>query len=77
MPTYILRDIDPILWSRVKARAANMELPLKALFTGLLRDFADNKIAPESNCAHEFRASYGNRDYCLMCGEHRGKHRAL
>jgi predicted HicB family RNase H-like nuclease len=37
MASYILRDIDPELWKRVKAKAALEGVSLKALIERLLR----------------------------------------
>lgn len=41
MPSYILRNIDPQLWIKVKTRAASENTPLKALIMGWLRRYAD------------------------------------
>ena len=37
MASYILRDIDPDLWKRVKAKAALKETSIKATIEELLR----------------------------------------
>ena len=36
MPAYILRAIDPALWTAVKARAATDGMPLRAVILKLL-----------------------------------------
>lgn len=44
MASYILRDIDPDLWKRVKAKAALSEVTLKKLVEQLLMDWVkENK----------------------------------
>jgi len=40
MPSYILRNIDDGLWTKVKARASKDGLPLRALILALLRGYA-------------------------------------
>ena len=44
MPSYILRDIDPDLWSRVKARAEPEGRSLRGLILWLLTRYADGKV---------------------------------
>jgi hypothetical protein len=44
MPSYILRNIDPTLWERVKARAAKEGHSLRWLFLSFLERYADGKI---------------------------------
>lgn len=46
MPSYILRDLPPDLWTRVRARAEGSGWPLRALFLRLLEDFADGRVVP-------------------------------
>ncbi len=40
MPSYILRTIDPDLWTRVKARAAQEGRPLRFVILELLKVYA-------------------------------------
>lgn len=44
MPAYILRDIDPDLWERVKARAQADGIALRALILALLRAYAKGHV---------------------------------
>lgn len=44
MPSYILRNIDPKLWERVKARAQRDDLPLRALILAMLKAYADGRL---------------------------------
>jgi hypothetical protein len=44
MAAYILRNITPELWQRVKARAESEQLPLRQLLLHLLRGYADGEI---------------------------------
>lgn len=44
MPNYILRDIDPGLWARLKARAVADGMSLKAVFLALLERYASGDI---------------------------------
>lgn len=44
MSNYLLRDIDPELWERVKERAKRDEMPLRSLILALLKGYADEKI---------------------------------
>jgi len=37
--TYLLRDIDPDLWARVKARAARDRIPIRTLLLRFLRAY--------------------------------------
>jgi hypothetical protein len=48
MPQYILRDIPPAFWDRVKARALLDGWPLRPLILQLLEDYADGKLAPSA-----------------------------
>lgn len=43
MASYILRDIDPDLWKRVKAKAALRETSIKDLIDELLRVWLKEK----------------------------------
>lgn len=43
MASYILRDIDPDLWKRVKAKAALKETSIKTLIDDLLRAWLKEK----------------------------------
>jgi hypothetical protein len=45
MTAYILRNIDPSLWARVKARAAGEGIQLRQLLMHLLRAYADGDIS--------------------------------
>lgn len=44
MPSYILRNIDPDLWERVKARSAEDDIALRAIILALLEMYAAGKI---------------------------------
>lgn len=44
MPAYILRNIDPDLWKRVKERAAAEGRSLRGLILWLLQRYADGKV---------------------------------
>ena len=44
MPSYILRDIDPKLWERVKQRAGDEGRSLRGLILWLLAKYADGKV---------------------------------
>lgn len=44
MASYILRDVDPDLWARVKARAETEGRSLRGLILWLLTKYADGKI---------------------------------
>ena len=44
MSSYILRGIDPKLWSRVKERAARDQISLRMLILQLLKGYADKTI---------------------------------
>jgi hypothetical protein len=44
MGTYLLRDIDPTLWERVKARAGTEGRSLRGLILWLLAKYAEGKI---------------------------------
>jgi hypothetical protein len=39
---YIIRDIDPGLWARVKSRAALESRPMRAIILALLTWYADH-----------------------------------
>lgn len=47
MPSYILRDIDPQLWQRVKARAEREGHPLRWVILTLLTKYADTSKGKE------------------------------
>ncbi len=44
MLSYILRNIPPDLWARVKTRAAVDEMPVKAILFKLLEMYADFRV---------------------------------
>ena len=44
MSTYLLRDIDPTLWQRVKVRAVTEGRSLRGLILWLLAKYADGKV---------------------------------
>ncbi len=44
MNSYILRDIHPELWARVKTRSAVDQMPVKAVIFKLLEMYADFRI---------------------------------
>jgi hypothetical protein len=44
MPSYILRNIEPKLWARVKARAAGDGISLRSVAMALLTAYADKTI---------------------------------
>lgn len=44
MPSYILRTIDPDLWTRVKQRSEVDDMPLRAIILALLALYADGRI---------------------------------
>jgi hypothetical protein len=44
MPSFILRNIDPDLWLRVKARAESEGRSLRGLILWLLTKYAEGKI---------------------------------
>lgn len=44
MPSYILRNIDPDLWARFKARSEEEGIPMRALVLLLIEAYADGKI---------------------------------
>lgn len=44
MPSYILRDIDPDLWSRVKSRATAEGRSLRGLILWLLALYAQGRV---------------------------------
>lgn len=45
MPAYILRNIDPSLWARVKARSAAEGVPLRAIILKLLEFYAQGALS--------------------------------
>mgnify|MGYP001599867914 CR=1 FL=1 len=45
VPAYILRNIDPDLWARVKARSEQDGIPLRAVILKLLALYGDAKIS--------------------------------
>lgn len=44
MPSYILRNIDPDLWARFKARSEAEGIPMRALVLLLVEAYADGKV---------------------------------
>jgi hypothetical protein len=44
MTAYILRNIDPALWQRVKARAHTQRLTVRQLILHLLRAYVNDQI---------------------------------
>lgn len=44
MSSYILRKIDPDLWTRAKARSEATGQPLRAIILALLALYADGKV---------------------------------
>lgn len=51
MPSFILRNIDPKLWEKVKARAAESDppKPLRWLILKMLENYAANREQLKSN----------------------------
>lgn len=49
MPSYILRTIDPDLWSRVKTRAESDQIPMRAIILALLEMYASGKIGVKAS----------------------------
>jgi hypothetical protein len=45
MPSYILRNIDPALWARFKARSEAEGIPMRALVLLLVEAYADGKVS--------------------------------
>ena len=45
MSSYILRNIDPSLWARVKARSAAEGVPLRAIILKLLEFYAQGALS--------------------------------
>jgi|KBSSwiStaDraftv2_1062776.scaffolds.fasta_scaffold00399_25 predicted DNA binding CopG/RHH family protein len=41
--TYLLRDVDPGLWQRVKVRAAKDGVPIRTLILKLLRTYLSGR----------------------------------
>jgi hypothetical protein len=70
MASYILRDIDPDLWKRVKAKAALQTTTLKALVERLLRLWLSDDTARQMRLACEWgyrQCEKGhNLDYVLL-----------
>lgn len=44
MPSYILRNIDPDLWERVKAKADTDGVAMRAIILALLAMYVDGRI---------------------------------
>lgn len=44
MTTYLLRDVDPDLWVRVKVRAAQERRPIRDVLIELLRDYGAGRV---------------------------------
>jgi hypothetical protein len=44
MPSYILRNIDPDLWARFKARSEREGIPMRALLLLLVAGYASGEI---------------------------------
>lgn len=47
MAAYILRNLDPDFWTRVKTRAAEQGLPVKALILALLEGYLAGTVQIE------------------------------
>ena len=45
MPSYILRNIDPSLWARFKARSEAAGIPMRALVLLLIEAYADGTVS--------------------------------
>lgn len=45
MPSYILRNIDPDLWERFKARAEREQIPMRVLILKLIAAYADGRVS--------------------------------
>lgn len=45
MPSYILRNIDPDLWARFKARSEEEQIPMRVLILKLIEAYADGKVS--------------------------------
>lgn len=83
MASYVLRKIDSELWQRVRSRAADEGINVKDLIEQLLVTWLSSPRSspgPSSPSlhrvfGHQFIASYGNRDYCGVCGESKSAHR--
>ena len=45
VPSYILRNIDPDLWDRFKARAEEEQIPMRVLILKLVEAYADGKVS--------------------------------
>lgn len=46
MPEYVLRNVDPYLWSRFTERAQSEGWPIRALITNLLQAYASGEFTP-------------------------------
>lgn len=46
MPQYILRDLDPQQWGRIRTKADQDRWPMRALILQLLDDYAAGRVAP-------------------------------
>lgn len=44
MPSYILRNIDPTLWARVKTRSEAEGIPLRAIILKLLELYGTGEV---------------------------------
>ena len=74
MPTYVLRAMPEDLWTRVKERAREDHIPLRALFLRLLTEYADGRShrrqrltsAPYPLCARCDRSQYAEG----LCYDH-------
>jgi hypothetical protein len=71
MTAYILRNIDPSLWQRVKARAAGEGIQLRQLLMHLLRAYADGGISIRAQTNRNRttgRYTDSNLDMPCICG---------
>ena len=57
MPSYILRNIDPSLWGRVKARSQAEQIPLRAIILALLEMYAADKVKITARITATVKAS--------------------
>jgi hypothetical protein len=79
MTAYILRNIDPSLWQRVKARAAGEGIQLRQLLMHLLRAYADGGISIRAQTnRHRTTGRYTDSklDMPCICGHTLGMHTA-
>lgn len=44
MPSYILRNIDPDLWARVKARSEKDGIPMRTIIFALLEHYVEHGV---------------------------------